>query len=205
MSGTFWNDISEVYHVAPYMRPSGGGVINYPTDFTTSEASRITQIWQRMAGDFAPFNVDVTTEKPASFGSRTGTVTFTEQRDVFNTPLYCACRYVFEMLSKTSSSQIETFSCGESLRFKSHQNLIHSIIFVEVCIVTFIFGHRPECCGIGGVAYVNVWGRFNFQRYQPAWVHAGNLVRTVPVCLVASTGNAIRTVPLCEPKQRGDV
>lgn len=89
MSGTVWNSNygQDAYHVAPYLRPSGGGVINFPTDFSLSEAAKITQLWQRMAGDFAPFDVDVTTEKPTVFDANTGTVTFSEERDVFNVPL----------------------------------------------------------------------------------------------------------------------
>jgi hypothetical protein len=35
-----------------------------PAIFNTEELSRIQQIWQRVAADYAPFNVDVTTQEP---------------------------------------------------------------------------------------------------------------------------------------------
>ncbi len=46
----------------------------YDTDgntssLTTTEANNIYQIWQRVAEDYAPFNLDVTTESPGSFSS----------------------------------------------------------------------------------------------------------------------------------------
>ncbi len=40
-------------------------------DFSASEISNITTIWQRVSEDFAPFDIDVTTEEPTSFGSKT--------------------------------------------------------------------------------------------------------------------------------------
>ena len=39
-------------------------------DFSASEIADITTIWKRVSEDFAPFNIDVTTEEPASFGSK---------------------------------------------------------------------------------------------------------------------------------------
>jgi hypothetical protein len=39
-----------------------------PTSFTATELTNITDIWARVAEDFAPFNVNVTTVEPASFG-----------------------------------------------------------------------------------------------------------------------------------------
>lgn len=35
-----------------------------PTTFNTTERERIVQVWQRVAEDYAPFDVDVTTEEP---------------------------------------------------------------------------------------------------------------------------------------------
>jgi hypothetical protein len=40
-----------------------------PTTFSESEISTITNIWSRVAEDFAPFNVNVTTVEPPSFGN----------------------------------------------------------------------------------------------------------------------------------------
>ena len=41
------------------------------TSFNTAEQAAIRDLWQRAAEDFAPFDVDVTTEEPATFGPRT--------------------------------------------------------------------------------------------------------------------------------------
>ena len=42
-----------------------------PYSFDSVEAREISLIWARVAEDFAPFDVDVTTEEPAIFGTRT--------------------------------------------------------------------------------------------------------------------------------------
>jgi hypothetical protein len=41
-----------------------------PTSFSASELSSIEQIWRRVAEDFAPFNIDVTTVAPGSLANR---------------------------------------------------------------------------------------------------------------------------------------
>lgn len=43
-----------------------------PTTFSDSELSTIQEVWQRVAEDFAPFNVDVTTEDPGDFSNGVG-------------------------------------------------------------------------------------------------------------------------------------
>lgn len=40
-----------------------------PTTFTTGELSTITQVWQQIAEDYAPFKVNVTTVEPPSFAN----------------------------------------------------------------------------------------------------------------------------------------
>ncbi len=53
-------------------------------DFSTysdSEQAAIKKIWQRVSEDFAPFNIDVTTERPASFSSRTAHALITRNTD----------------------------------------------------------------------------------------------------------------------------
>ena len=57
---------------------SGGGTIvsapfdldGIPSSFNTTERERIQYIWQRVAEDYAPFDVDVTTEDPGEAGLR---------------------------------------------------------------------------------------------------------------------------------------
>jgi hypothetical protein len=41
------------------------------SSFSSTELSAIQQIWQRVAEDYAPFNIDVTTVAPASYGAKT--------------------------------------------------------------------------------------------------------------------------------------
>ena len=47
------------------------------TSFNTSEIEAIKSIWRRVAEDYAPFNVDVTTQQPTTFTSNTGHVLIT--------------------------------------------------------------------------------------------------------------------------------
>ncbi len=50
-------------------------------NFTQDELNRIAEIWHRIAEDYAPFNIDVTTEEPAQFTSTTGRILFTIDTD----------------------------------------------------------------------------------------------------------------------------
>lgn len=51
------------------------------TTFNDSEQLAIKRIWQRVSEDYAPFNVDVTTERPATMGSRVANVLITRNTD----------------------------------------------------------------------------------------------------------------------------
>ncbi len=109
VSGTAWNSGNTSIL---YMRP-------YDTDgnednFSASELNDIAETWKRVAEDFTPYDIDVTTEEPASFDSNTGHILVTRKADEYG-------------------------------------NLIYN-------------------CNCGGVAYVNVWGRSNYDYYQPALV-----------------------------------
>jgi hypothetical protein len=57
------------------------------TTFSDSERAIIVEIWHRVAEDYAPFDIDVTTEQPASFDSRTGRVVITEDQQADGTPM----------------------------------------------------------------------------------------------------------------------
>jgi hypothetical protein len=50
------------------------------TTFSDAERLAIAEIWHRVAEDYAPFDIDVTTEAPASFDARTGRVVITEDQ-----------------------------------------------------------------------------------------------------------------------------
>lgn len=51
------------------------------TTFSDAEQAAIKRIWQRMAEDFSPFNINVTTERPATFNSRTAQALITRKTD----------------------------------------------------------------------------------------------------------------------------
>ncbi len=63
VSGTAWND-------APFNLPdafySGYSLDGDPTTFTDPEKEEVQKVWQRVAEDFAAFDVDVTTEDPGA-------------------------------------------------------------------------------------------------------------------------------------------
>lgn len=77
ITGTSWN--------------TGGGATTYvakPFDkdgdlatFSDAEQAIIIQVWERVAEDYSPFDVDVTTEEPAQFTSTTGRAVITSDID----------------------------------------------------------------------------------------------------------------------------
>lgn len=73
--GTGWNNSYAVSAIdSPAFDMDGN-----PAAFSTAELERIQYIWQRVSGDYAPFDVDVTTEEPpadAMARSNTSDLTF---------------------------------------------------------------------------------------------------------------------------------
>ncbi|HWU22855.1 MAG TPA: fibronectin type III domain-containing protein, partial [Nocardioides sp.] len=64
LSGTLWNTLANILMPAvtvPAWDPDGNG-----PGFASDELSRVQEIWQRIAADYAPFDVDVTTADPGS-------------------------------------------------------------------------------------------------------------------------------------------
>jgi hypothetical protein len=59
-TGTSWNSLKGIDPIvsAPF------DVDGSPTTFSASERSLVSAVWQRVAEDFAPYDVDVTTEEP---------------------------------------------------------------------------------------------------------------------------------------------
>jgi PKD repeat protein len=58
LSGTAWNGSTTTLTALPF------DTDGLPYSFTTAELERIQYIWQRVVEDYAPFDVDVTTEPP---------------------------------------------------------------------------------------------------------------------------------------------
>ncbi len=111
IENTRWNSTygADSWSAKPYDRDGN------PGNFSDTERAEIFEIWRRVAEDFKPFDVNVTTREPATFGSKTLTALVTGNMDAYNVPMPA-----------------------------SHA---------------------------GGVAWVNVWGRYNLQHFQPALVY----------------------------------
>lgn len=76
ISNTAWNQgLANPLTARPYSLDTDD------TTFSSSELTSIAAIWRRIAEDYAPFDVDVTTEEPASFGPTTGRVLITRDTD----------------------------------------------------------------------------------------------------------------------------
>ncbi|QYM79845.1 putative Ig domain-containing protein [Horticoccus luteus] len=78
ITGTAWNTsngAAAVYQALPYDTDGDA------TSFSDAEQAVIAQVWQRVAEDYAPFDVDVTTEEPAVFTSTTGRAVITKNVD----------------------------------------------------------------------------------------------------------------------------
>lgn len=73
VTGTAWNEANPSAN-----RPAIGTYACRPYDtdgneatFSSTEQAQIVEIWQRVAEDYSPFDVDVTTEEPAAFTATT--------------------------------------------------------------------------------------------------------------------------------------
>lgn len=76
-SGTAWNAYTGVndYQAKPYDTDGDSA------SFSTSERASIAEIWHRIAEDFAPFDIDVTTQEPPVFGPNVGHILITGGTD----------------------------------------------------------------------------------------------------------------------------
>ena len=86
ITGTAWNDLLS-------RDPIPALAFSTDSDYTTFSAAEqavIKRVWQRVAEDFAPFNVNVTTEPPATWNNRTAHVLITRNRDANGENLYAS-------------------------------------------------------------------------------------------------------------------
>lgn len=82
VTNTQWNtEISRT--VIPAVAFSTDGDLS---TFSDAEQLAIKRIWQRVAEDYAPFNIDVTTERPATFNNRTAVALITRTTDANGNP-----------------------------------------------------------------------------------------------------------------------
>lgn len=75
IAGTAWSATSLT--ALPYDTDGNSAV------FSDAERRVIADIWHRVAEDYAPFDIDVTTERPASFGPYAGHVMITKDTDAY--------------------------------------------------------------------------------------------------------------------------
>ncbi len=91
LTNTAWNSNGNTLTALPF------DTDGFPYSFSVAELERIQYIWQRVAEDFAPFNVNVTTEQPAAELLTRNTAT----DQVFGTTVLI-----------TSSTNVYSCSCG---------------------------------------------------------------------------------------------
>ncbi len=77
ISNTAWNASSGIATLNAKAYDTDGNL----AAFSATELGQIAEIWHRIAEDYAPFNVDVTTELPASFGPTVGRILITQNVD----------------------------------------------------------------------------------------------------------------------------
>lgn len=85
IEGTIWNATSSVssYEAKPFRSSNDTD----PNSFSTEERIAMANIWHRIAEDLAPFDIDVTTERPASFGPNIGHILVTSNTDETGAPM----------------------------------------------------------------------------------------------------------------------
>ncbi len=75
VTNTAWNSSIARWDCRPFDRDGNTNT------FSTSEQSDIIRMWERISEDFAPFDVDVTTERPTTWTSTTGHAMITPSTD----------------------------------------------------------------------------------------------------------------------------
>ncbi|MCD2449111.1 Ig-like domain-containing protein [Methylicorpusculum oleiharenae] len=78
ITGTAWNYSVKSFIARPFDTDGN------PNNFGATELTQIAEIWHRVAEDYAPFDIDVTTEKPSTFGPNVGHVLITRNVDANN-------------------------------------------------------------------------------------------------------------------------
>ena len=85
ITGTAWNE-DEESGVDEWVAPAFD-TNNDPNTFDSSEIEAIKTIWRRVAEDYAPFNVDVTTQSPTTFTNTTARALITNSIDEYDQPM----------------------------------------------------------------------------------------------------------------------
>jgi hypothetical protein len=83
ISQTAWN----AYHGIPAWNAAAYDTDGKRNSFSKDEISDMAEIWQQVAEDYVPFDVDVTTEDPGKLGPTIGWILVTSSSDTNNKPL----------------------------------------------------------------------------------------------------------------------
>jgi len=83
ITGTAWNGTYSQLDALPYNVEGDGST------FSTLERTKIVDIWHRVSEDLAAYDIDVTTEEPATFTSTTGTILVTNSVDANGNNINC--------------------------------------------------------------------------------------------------------------------
>lgn len=75
VSGTAWNGSEPLFTPIPFSTDGDSST------YSDAEQAVIKRVWQRVAEDFAPFDVDVTTERPAVMGTNVSHAIITRSTD----------------------------------------------------------------------------------------------------------------------------
>jgi PKD repeat protein len=81
ITGTAWNRYKDPIQARPFDTDGNS------TAFSDSERRAIAEVWHRVAEDYAPFDIDVTTEDPVTFTSTTGRILITSDTDASGQPM----------------------------------------------------------------------------------------------------------------------
>jgi hypothetical protein len=83
ITGKAWNKQARVSSLQAKPYDTDGN----PKSFSASEVSSMAEIWERIAEDFAPFDVDVTTEDPKQYGQNVAWILITDSAPRGKQPL----------------------------------------------------------------------------------------------------------------------
>lgn len=84
IANTAWNAVyggGLAYDALPY------DIDGNPASFSATELQNVINVWRRVAEDYAPFNVNVTTQPPASVGSNVARAVITRDTDRNGRPM----------------------------------------------------------------------------------------------------------------------
>jgi len=83
ITGTAWNDVHTQLDARAFNTEGDAST------FSTTERTRIVDIWHRVSEDLSAYDIDVTTEEPAVFNSNTGTILVTHSVDANDNLIQC--------------------------------------------------------------------------------------------------------------------